>query len=242
MISSSFHGRVLLADDETEYVELLVELFARQGLEAVSVKDAAEGLRQLRDRPFDLLVSDIGMPGNTGLEFVREVQEEWPGMPVILLTGNPTIPTAQRALNLAVTGYLVKPPDLRELLELSRKAIANYRAVRYLQLQRQRLQNRLLELEQLEVALRKPPEAPGAAKPGDFLAAAMVNLQTAVNEFMEVAHLVSADENEREARRQANLIHALKRTVDVLERTRRNFKCVELRDLRLELENVLRIA
>jgi thiamine kinase-like enzyme len=70
----------------------------------------------------------------------------------------------------------------------------------------------------------------------------MVNLQTAVNEFMEVAHLVSADENEREARRQANLIHALKRTVDVLEKTRRNFKCVELRDLRLELENVLRIA
>jgi DNA-binding NtrC family response regulator len=160
MISSSFHGRVLLADDETEYVELLVELFARQGLEAVSVKDAAEGLRQLRDRPFDLLVSDIGMPGNTGLEFVREVQEEWPGMPVILLTGNPTIPTAQRALNLAVTGYLVKPPDLRELLELSRKAIANYRAVRYLQLQRQRLQNRLLELEQLEVALRRRRERP----------------------------------------------------------------------------------
>ncbi len=113
----------------------LEEFLAAAGYDCTWVPNAAETLQALRRARFDLLIADINMPGNRQLELMAELPSVAPGLPVILMTGDPTVGSAAAAVWLHATVYLPNPPDLAELKRLVQEAIANYRVHQAVQTQ-----------------------------------------------------------------------------------------------------------
>ena len=102
----------------------------QHGYECEVAPDGSVAADLLRTRTFDLLISDINMPGNRGLEFIESLPQVASGLPVILLTGFPSPQSAARSERLQVIAYLVKPPEPEQLLALVDKAVADYRVRR----------------------------------------------------------------------------------------------------------------
>jgi DNA-binding NarL/FixJ family response regulator len=124
------HARILLADDKDLFLDSTAALLRKAGYACQCAGDAVEAAQALRAGSFDLLIADINMPGNTRLEFLREVQAFDPPLPVVIVTAYPSVATAVEALRLAVVDYLVKPLDFGELLDRARRAIDKGRAIR----------------------------------------------------------------------------------------------------------------
>jgi EAL domain-containing protein (putative c-di-GMP-specific phosphodiesterase class I)/CheY-like chemotaxis protein len=109
-------GRVLLAEDEEPLRAVFEEVLADAGHQVVCAPDGRAALHALEGAPFDVVVSDIRMPGFTGLQLLRAVRERDLDVPVILMTGSPTMDTAVRALEDGALKYLVKPFHTSELV------------------------------------------------------------------------------------------------------------------------------
>jgi DNA-binding NtrC family response regulator len=123
-------GRILIADDEAALRDLIATFLQRLGYSCAGALDAQAALELLRKETFDILISDINMPGNENLNFIRKVPEIAEGMPIILLTGNPTFETAAQSVRLPVMAYLTKPVDTNELSILVKQGVAAARANR----------------------------------------------------------------------------------------------------------------
>jgi PAS domain S-box-containing protein len=121
-------GRLLLVDDEETFLRSTAALLRREGYECVCASDAATAAKLLREDGYDVLITDIKMPGNIDLELVRELPHIATGVPVILVTGYPSLQTATAAVQLSVVAYLVKPFDFSELLANVRSALAREQA------------------------------------------------------------------------------------------------------------------
>lgn len=104
-------GNVLVVDDDEAFGRSLLYALELRGYRAVYAGSPVEADRQLAAAAFDLVVSDVFMPGNDRLEWVERLLAHQPGPAVILVTGSPDLETACRAANLAVDGYLLKPVD-----------------------------------------------------------------------------------------------------------------------------------
>jgi CheY-like chemotaxis protein len=79
--------RVLLVEDDEDNRELMAEVLASAGCEVVSAASGREGLRSLSERPVDVIVTDVGMPGMGGLELATAAKAIAPSVPVIVVTG-----------------------------------------------------------------------------------------------------------------------------------------------------------
>ena len=108
-------GSILIADDEDTFLQSTARLLRREGYDCDCAADADEAIEMLSVRRYDLLLSDIRMPGNSDMRLFREVQRRAAGMPVILVTGHPSVDTAIESIRLAVAAYLIKPLDFEEL-------------------------------------------------------------------------------------------------------------------------------
>ncbi len=86
--------RLLIADDEPLYLETTSQLLTKAGFECVCVADAKAAVAALREQQIDLLLTDLNMPGNLKLELLRSGRSQWPEVPVIVVTGVPSLPTA----------------------------------------------------------------------------------------------------------------------------------------------------
>lgn len=93
--------------------------------------DGLRALGLLATRRYELLIADLQMPGNTQFELVEQLEQIAPEVPVILVTGYPTLASAIRAVELPVVAYLVKPFDFDELLKHVRKAIQRRRSAEH---------------------------------------------------------------------------------------------------------------
>jgi diguanylate cyclase (GGDEF)-like protein len=102
-------GRVLIADDDTEFRYLLVRHAEKMGLSVVEVGDGNEAMEALEGERFDLIVSDLYMPGHTGMEVIQKAIEKDPQIHAIILTASATVETAIVALRSGVYDYLTKP-------------------------------------------------------------------------------------------------------------------------------------
>ena len=102
--------RVLHVDDNTEVADLAASYLQRKhdGFDVEVVEAVEAGLSRLRAEEFDCIVSDYEMPGRTGVEFLREVREQYPDVPFILFTGKGTEEVASDAISAGVTDYLQK--------------------------------------------------------------------------------------------------------------------------------------
>jgi DNA-binding NtrC family response regulator len=116
-------ARIALLDDEARLVEILAMVLRREGYEVHGFSDASEALAALESRDFDLLVTDLKMPGTDGLEVLRRARKTTPELPVILITAHATVPTAVAALREGAFDYVQKPFDNEELRALVKRAL-----------------------------------------------------------------------------------------------------------------------
>jgi len=116
--------RILIADDEPLYLRTTGQLLRRAGYECVCVADGDAALEMLRSEPFDLILSDLNMPGNLKLELLQQGRSEWPDIPLIVITGVPSLPTAIESVRLGIADYLLKPVKYEDLLSSVEKVLS----------------------------------------------------------------------------------------------------------------------
>lgn len=117
------HGRILVADDEEDFLAFAASLLKKEGYECDCAVNGSEAVELLRTRRYDAVISDIRMPDNPDLRLAREVQQLNDDVPIILVTGYPSLDTAVRAVELPVVAYVEKPVEFSELLLKLKSAI-----------------------------------------------------------------------------------------------------------------------
>jgi len=115
--------RVLLVDDDAAMGKVLGALLAQDGMEPQNVAGGAEALAALEAAPFDLVITDLRMPGMDGMTLLGELTRRRPELPVIMLTAHGTVPLAVEALKAGATDFVLKPFDREELIYAVRKAL-----------------------------------------------------------------------------------------------------------------------
>lgn len=149
-------AHVLVVDDEEAFLRLTSALLRRAGYECTCVLDGAAAKDRLRERNYDLLVADIHMPGNTELELIRELPQINEAIPVILVTGYPSVESAVQSVQLPVIAYLVKPFTNEEFISQVQVALERGRLHKAVSRMRRRLQDWRNDLDQLTTATAWP--------------------------------------------------------------------------------------
>jgi EAL domain-containing protein (putative c-di-GMP-specific phosphodiesterase class I) len=120
----------LLVDDDVAVLRAVGRALRSRGFEVSTAQDGEEATRQIEHRPFDVILSDIGMPGIDGIQLLRQVREHDLNVPVILITGEPAVRTAVQALEYGAFHYLTKPVGNDALEAVLDKAIRVHRMAR----------------------------------------------------------------------------------------------------------------
>jgi DNA-binding NtrC family response regulator len=115
-------ARILVIDDDAVACEFLQEALLRDGYEVIAYTSASEALQQDLSQ-YDLLMSDIRMPGMDGLQFLSEVQKQWPNLPVILMTAYGSLETTMEAISLGAWDYISKPFSPEDCRALVKKVL-----------------------------------------------------------------------------------------------------------------------
>lgn len=122
--------RVLVVDDEPFIAGAFTRLLESEGYEVESASSGDEGLQKVQSGKFDVVVSDILMPRMDGMMLLRCIREKDLDVPVILLTGAPSLESAMRAVNYGAMRYLTKPVDPEDVLYSVRRAMKLRRLAR----------------------------------------------------------------------------------------------------------------
>lgn len=109
---------ILVVDDELLIRDLLYDFFTGQGWDISVAESGERALEILRSRKFDLVLTDIKMPEMDGLALTGHVKESHPEIPVVLMTGFPSVDTAVEALRKKVDDYVIKPFNINQLYKL----------------------------------------------------------------------------------------------------------------------------
>ena len=116
-------ARVLVVDDEATIRDLLLKTLALAEYDVDLAPDGRSAIERLRMVPYDLLITDLKMPGVDGLAVIREARRLKADIPVIIITGFSTEASAIEAVNLGVSGYLTKPFRVPRVLAVAAKAL-----------------------------------------------------------------------------------------------------------------------
>src|SRR5499425_2877995 len=119
---------VLIVDDEAEIRESLQTLLEIEGFEVDTALSGEEGLAQMAERPFDLVLLDLTLPGRNGMEILSEIRAHDPRLPVIMITAYGTVENAVRAMQSGAANFVQKPWDNEKLLADVRAAVGWRRA------------------------------------------------------------------------------------------------------------------
>jgi DNA-binding response OmpR family regulator len=115
--------RVLVVDDEASIRDLLSRTLSLAEYDVDEAPDGQVALERMRQQPYDLLVTDLKMPGLDGLSVIREAKRFNAELPVIIITGFSSESSAIDAVNLGVTGYLTKPFRVPRVLAAAARAL-----------------------------------------------------------------------------------------------------------------------
>ncbi len=108
---------VLVVDDEKDFLETLVNRLKKRKIDTHGAKSGEDALKLIKNRPFDVVILDIKMPGGMdGIEALREIKKIQPLTEVILLTGHASVETSIEGMKLGAFDYVMKPVKLEELL------------------------------------------------------------------------------------------------------------------------------
>lgn len=136
-------ARILIVDDEPSIRQTLKLFLEREGYEAHTAECAPAALGLLRQQAYDAVFTDIVMPRVSGVELLAQIRELAPEMPVIMMTGEPTVDTAVAALKQGAFDYIAKPVGKETILREAAQAVKVSNLVR----QKQELQQRNIEYQ-----------------------------------------------------------------------------------------------
>jgi CheY-like chemotaxis protein len=237
-------GTILIADDESSFLRSTAELLRNEGYECDAARDADEGIQMLQQRQYDVLIADIKMPGNHNLRIIRETQTYVYGIPVILVTGYPSIESAVDAVGLPVVAYLTKPVDYETLLTHVRAAMRSRPLRRVLKQICEDLQKCVKELEvfhaEIPQHVRNQPDADSGVP-----ALTIRRLASCLGELLKIRdgqiprgtapHLCQLIDCPEWPAHQV----AFRDVIQVLQEIKRRFKSKELAELRERIERHL---
>src|SRR5256714_8838038 len=121
-------GSVLIIDDEAEIRESLQTLLEMEGYEVETAVSGEDGLVQVGERPFDLVLLDLTLPGRNGMEILSEIRSHDSRLPVIMITAYGTVENAVLAMQSGAANFVQKPWDNEKLLADVRSAVARRKA------------------------------------------------------------------------------------------------------------------
>jgi len=116
---------ILVVDDELLIRDLLYDFFSSQGWDISVAENGEKALEIIRSKKIDLVLTDIKMPEMDGLTLASLVNQSHPGIPVVVMTGYPSVDTAVTALRNKVADYVIKPFNINQLFKLVESKIGN---------------------------------------------------------------------------------------------------------------------
>jgi len=244
-------AKILLVDDEQMFLHSTADLLRDQGYDCDCAMDAEEASALLQQTDYDLLISDINMPGNGQLEFLNALHGEQQGLPVIVITGYPSVETAVHSFRLSAVDYLQKPINIDELFGLIDPAVKKGQLARRVRKTKEEMQSLIGTLETLET-LGATGRASSNAEREAFavssyldqavshLATVSVGLKATIDTIKnggmgEETHLNIGGVCPRCQKYREVLYH----TIQVLTKTKDAFKSKTLGELRRQVETVL---
>jgi EAL domain-containing protein (putative c-di-GMP-specific phosphodiesterase class I)/ActR/RegA family two-component response regulator len=123
-------GSILLVDDDEAVSRVYAKALLREGFNVFSTSNALQAREVFQRETIDLVLSDINMPGMSGIQLLELLRRQDLDVPVILMTGAPGIESATEAVTLGAMRYLTKPIDLCELERIAHKAVGLHRLAR----------------------------------------------------------------------------------------------------------------
>jgi DNA-binding NtrC family response regulator len=119
--------KILVVDDE-EVVRLShIRTLASIHCDVEVVRDGKEALRVMEQRPADVVLLDLRMPGMDGMAVLKSIKQRWPETEVVIITGYPNIDTAKEAVRLGAYDYLAKPVGPDEVINVANGALTQKR-------------------------------------------------------------------------------------------------------------------
>ncbi len=119
--------KVLLIDDEDDLVSTLVERLEIRGVYAVGVNTGNQALEQVRSGDFDVVVLDVKLKGEDGVEVMKRIKQVRSSLPVILLTGHMSQEASEAGFKAGAIDYILKPINLDDLILKMNEAINLYK-------------------------------------------------------------------------------------------------------------------
>src|SRR5690606_15081589 len=113
----------LVVEDEPLIRENLAEYLRQQEYQCETAGSGKEALQKLRKQSFDLVITDIRMPGFTGVELLREISHSYPDTAVIMITAVADLQTAVQSMKQGAYDYITKPFDLEKVMESVRSTL-----------------------------------------------------------------------------------------------------------------------
>lgn len=120
-------GRVLVVDDHRQARESMADILRRVGHDVSCCSSAAEALQVVETKAFDCIVTDLQMPGMTGIEFIVQLERRKYGAQIVMVTAHASVASAVEAMRHGAFDYIEKPFDVDQLESLVGKAIRNGR-------------------------------------------------------------------------------------------------------------------
>jgi CheY-like chemotaxis protein len=238
-------AKILIADDDASCRKTTSALLKSFGYECHCAASGQEACVFLENGEFDLLISDIEMPGNRDLHLIETLPQVQAGLPVILMTGYPTVQTAVQSIGLSVTAYLIKPVDPEVLLEKVAHAVDLARHSRNIRKTRNRLLGACEDLKRIETAFRGTEGSDPKASLGAFFDLTMQNIAASLLDMRQIFETMvqtsdrGPDAEWLQSARPLVLVNILRETIAVLAKTKSSFKSKELAELRRKLESAL---
>ena len=109
--------KVLVVDDEEEFAQILANRLEFRNFEVTCAFSGDDAVDLIREQDFDVVLLDVLMPGQSGLETLKEITAINPLIHIIMLTGHARVDTAIKGMELGAYDYLIKPADIEELTE-----------------------------------------------------------------------------------------------------------------------------
>lgn len=132
-------AHILVVDDEVNIRNALVTILEKKGHQVCGAGTGEDALRCLHDAATELVITDLRMPGISGMEFLRRLKDKWPDTEVVVMTAFGSIDTAVEAMRLGAYDYLTKPIDRERLVVVVEKALERHN----LAFENKRLRDRL---------------------------------------------------------------------------------------------------
>ncbi len=238
-------GKILLADDEEIFLEATGLLLEEEGYVCSRVNMADEITPLLGGNDFDLLITDLHMPGMQILEMVDQIQQHSMVLPVIVVTGYPSIPTAVESVRLKVLEYIIKPVSFPTLLEAVKRGIRQNQVLRTIRKAREESEKRttqFIELEKMFCTFHDTDHHTDMETVIEGSLEADSKMQDLRQQMQDLSELVKhgGSDSQNLSIPYYQLREGLYETIQVLYHTKNAFKSKELAMLRQKLEELLK--